>query len=37
MFDQNGSKLVLDQSGNIDSIAIQGRVLVPGKPGFMKN
>jgi hypothetical protein len=34
MFDQNGSKLVLDQSGNIDSIAIQGRVLVPGKTGF---
>lgn len=34
MFDQNGSKLVLDQSGNIDSIAIQGRVLVPGKAGF---
>jgi len=34
MFDQNGSKLVLDQSGNIDSIAIQGRLLVPGKVGF---
>lgn len=34
MFDQNGSKLVLDQSGNIDSIAIQGRLLVPGKTGF---
>lgn len=34
MFDQNGSKLILDQSDNIDSLDIQDRIFVPAKVGF---
>ena len=34
MFDQNGSKLILDDVSNIDSIGIQGVVFVPANKGF---
>jgi hypothetical protein len=36
MFDQNGSKLVLDQVENIDSIVIQNCVFVPAKGVFFE-